>query len=485
MKNSLKILSKVAAMAAIATLLVLLHQSKSGQAATQPVTPHERTSSEADQEGVAITAYNSNIGLVREIRRLSLNPGVTSLKFSDVAEQILPQTVYIKSLSKTSGINILEQNYEYDLLTPQKLLEKYVGQEINVLKDGVEVPITILSANNGVVYRMGGRIFTDFPGKLIFPSLPANFTPKPTLVWLLENQIAQPQQVEASYLTRGINWKADYVTVLDKDDRQIDLTGWVTLENSSGATYRNARLKLVAGDVNRVVEQWGDRAGMVARELASKPASSSAFTEQGFFEYHLYSLQRPTTIKNNQTKQVSLLAANNVPVTKRFLYYGAEDYYRTQYGELGSNQKVGVYVEIANTKEHRLGMPLPKGTMRVYKADADGSLQFIGEDRIDHTPKDETIKIKMGDAFDIVAERKQTDWKKISRNTYEVAFEVKLRNHKEEAVTVSVIEPIPGDWKMVAASHEHKKVEAHTVQFDVPVKKDQEATLQYRVRLTF
>jgi hypothetical protein len=484
MKNRLKTLLKISTLAAVAALLILIQQSKIGQASNQSVTPHDLTSNADDQGEVSVTAYNSNIGLVRERRQIRLKTGVTALKFTDVAAQIMPQTVHIKSLTSPAALDVLEQNYEYDLLTPQKLLDKFVGQEIKVLKDGVEVPITILSTNNGVVYRMGDRIFTDFPGKLVFPKLPENLMSKPTLVWLLDNQLDAPQQVEATYLTQGINWKADYVTVLDQDDQKMDLTGWVTLVNQSGATYRNARLKLVAGDVNRVIDQYGLAGALRVMERAeSKPAS--AFAEQSFFEYHLYSLQRPTTIKENQTKQVSLLTADQVPVTKRFLYYGAQQYYRSQYGAPLSNQKVGVYVEITNTKAHRLGMPLPKGTVRVYKADKDGSLQFVGEDAIDHTPKDETIKIKMGEAFDIVAERKQTDWRKISSDTYEVAFEVKLRNHKESPITVSVIEPIPGDWEILKASHEHKNIEAHTVQFDVPVNKDQEATLQYRVRLTF
>lgn len=484
MKSPLRTLFKIAALAVAAALLVLFHQSRGSQASNQPVTPHDLSSSAQEQEEVSITAYNSNIGLVRERRRIRLQPGVTALKFTDVAAQIMPQTVHITSLTDPAKLDVLEQNYEYDLLTPQKLLDKFVGQEIKVLKDGAEVPITILSTNSGLVYRMGDRIFTDFPGKMIFPGLPENLMSKPTLVWLLDNQLDQPQQIEATYLTQGINWKADYVTVLDKDDRKIDLTGWVTLNNQSGATYRNARLKLVAGDVNRVIDQYGLGGALRALEKAeSKPAS--AFTEQSFFEYHLYNLQRPTTIKENQTKQVSLLTANQVPVAKRFLYYGAQYYYRSQYGVPVSNQKVGVYVEIANTKEHRLGMPLPKGTVRVYKADSDGSLQFVGEDSIDHTPKDETIKIKMGEAFDIVAERKQTDWRKISSDVYEVAFEVKIRNHKESPVTVSVIEPIPGDWEILKTSHEYKKVEAHTVQFDVPIEKNRETTLQYRVRLTF
>lgn len=397
----------------------------------------------------------------------------------------MPQTVHIVSLTDPAGLNVLEQNYEYDLLSPQKMLEKFVGKEIKVLRDGAEVPITILSTNGGLVYRMGDRILTDAPGKMIFPGLPENLLPKPTLIWRLENQTPRLQKVEATYLTGGMTWRSDYVAVLDKEDQKMDLTGWVTLDNKSGTTFTHAKLKLVAGDVNRVLDRYDLREAPRALERAEMKAAGAPFREESFFEYHLYALQRPTTLKDNQTKQVTLLGASQVPVKKRFVYYGAQQYYRTQYGAPISNQKVGVYVELANKKENRLGMPLPKGTLRVYKADSDGSLQFIGEDQIDHTPKDETIRIKMGDAFDLVAERKQTDWKKVAWDLYEVAFEVSLRNHKENDVTIRVIEPIPGDWEILKSSHEHQKVEAHTVQFDVPVEKDKEVKLQYRVRVRF
>ena len=481
---------KIAAAAVSVAAVLFMFTDLPGtiQASDRPVKPYDLTSRLEDQEEVAVTVYNSNLGLVKDTRRVHLSNGLTDLKFTGVAAQIMPQTVHIQSLTDPGGLEVLEQNYLYDLLTPEKLLEKFVGQEIKVLKDGIEIPVTILSANNGLVYRMGNRIFTDrggYPGQLIFPEIPENLIPKPTLVWRLENRLDRSQKLEATYLTQGINWKADYVMVLDKEDRRTDLTGWVTLDNKSGTGYRNAKLKLVAGDVNRVFDQYGYMAAARTLDEAAAKAAAPAFSEQAFFEYHLYTLQRPTTIKDNETKQVTLLSANQVPVTKRFLYYGAQDYYRTPYGVPVSNQKIGVYVELANKTENHLGMPFPKGTVRVYKADGDGSLQFVGEDRIDHTPKDETIKIKIGEAFDIVAERKQTEWRKLGVDLYEVAFEVGLRNHKDSPVTVSVIEPIPGDWEILQSSHDYQKVEAHTVQFDIPVKKNSEAKLQYRVRMRF
>ena len=485
MKLRLKNALQLVALASTVALLVRPEWSNFGYAAG-PAQRSNVATNLNDQETVSITVYNSNIGLVKDGRRLTLPTGVTELRFGEVAAKIMPQTVHIKSQSDPSRLQILEQNYEYDLLTPQKLLEKFVGKELTILKDGVEVPITILSTNQGLVYKLGGRIFTGHVSNLIFPQIPDNLIPYPTLVWLLENRGAGPQKVEATYLTQGITWKADYVAVLDGKDKNMDLNGWVTLDNQSGATYQNARLKLVAGDVNRVLEQSKSRDAVARLEaLSSGTVPAAPFTEQSFFEYHLYSLQRPTTIKNQQTKQVTLLSSNDVPVIKRYFYYGAQQYLRQRYGVPVSHQKVGVYVEIANKKDNRLGIPLPKGIVQVYKADSDGSLQFIGEDRIDHTPKDETIKIKMGDAFDIVGERKQTDWRKIADNLYEVAFEISLRNHKDEPVTVSVIEPMLRDWEILNSSHSYKKIDAHTVQFDIPVVKDGETKLQYRARFKF
>jgi hypothetical protein len=269
----------------------------------------------------------------------------------------------------------------------------------------------------------------------------------------------------------------------EKDDR-ADLSGWVTIDNKSGTTYQNARLKLVAGDVNRVRDEYEYKDKMLrVAEAAAKAAPQ--FKEEEFFEYHIYTLQRPSTIKDNQTKQISLITAGDIPVKKELVYYGAKYYYYSQYGEAVSNQKVGVFVEMENKKEHNLGIPLPKGIVRVYKHDSEGSLQFVGEDRIDHTPKDEKVRVKLGDAFDVVGSRKQTDWKKIASDTYEAAFEVALRNHKKEDVTVKVIEPIPGDWTMLSASHEYKKTEAFTAEFAIPVPKDKEVKLTYRVRLRF
>ena len=441
-----------------------------------------------DQQDVAITIYNSNLGLVKDTRIVDMKPGIFELKFMDVAAKIDPTSVHIKSLVNGTSLNVLEQNYEYDLLSPQKLLEKFIGQKVQLATIHPEtkkeeiVEAILLSTQNGNIFQIGDKISIGHPGRILLPKIPENLIPQPTLVWMLENKLNKPQKLEASYLTSGINWKADYVAVLNKLDTLTDLTGWVTLDNKSGATYQNGLLKLVAGDIHRVPRSVPmDRVGKIQ---AAKEAAPQ-FTEESFFEYHLYTLDRRTTIKDNQTKQMTLLDANQIPVKKLFIFSGSPQFYYYQMDQGSNKQKVGVFLELENSKKNNLGMPLPKGTIRVYKEDKDGSIQFVGEDRIDHTPKDEKVKIKIGEAFDVVGERVQTDYKRIARNLLEVGFEVSLRNHKNEGIRVFVEEPVPGDWEMLSITHPYEKLSAHLIRFDVPVPKDKEAKIKYRVRFKY
>jgi hypothetical protein len=454
----------------------------------------EQMTSARDRQSVNITVYNSNLGLVRETRRLTLPPGRIALRFADVTAQIRPETVHLASLTAPASLRILEQNYQYDLLNPAKLLDKFVGKEITLVlrryQNNTEsfepVQATLLANNGGQVWRINGQIVINPTNitEMRFPDLPKNLVATPTLVWDLENRESGPQNIEASYLTAGMNWRADYVLLVNADDTKGDLQGWVTLTNNSGATFEDARLQLVAGDVNRVSDQRTyDMAGAMARKEMS---NESQFQEQGFFEYHMYTLQRPTTIRESETKQVSLLEAAGFEVKKEFVVNG-QHYYYAGYNSPGQpiKEKVGVYVQFRNSQQNKLGMPLPAGTVRLYKKDDKGNQQFIGEDRIDHSPKDEDVRVKVGDAFDIVAERKQTDYKVIARNIYEYAYEIKIRNHKESAITVVVNEPIGGDWEMLSSTFEAKKSAAFAAQFNVPVAKDGEATLSYRVRVRY
>jgi len=446
------------------------------------------TSNLKDQQDVAVTIYNSNLGLVKDTRLIDFKPGIHELKFMDVAAKIDPTTVHIKSLINGSSLNVLEQNYEYDLLSPQKLLEKFVGQKVQLATMNPEtkkeeiVEATLLSTQGGNIFQIGDKIHIGHYGRVLLSKIPENLIPQPTLVWMLENKLSRPQKLEASYLTSGINWKADYVAVLNKLDAMADLTGWVTIDNRSGATYQNALLKLVAGDIHRV---QGEMRMDYARPMAAAKEASPQFKEESFFEYHLYTLDRRTTIKDNQTKQMTLLDANQVPVKKVFIFSGSPQYYYYQMEQGSQKQKIGVFLELENSKKNNLGIPLPKGTIRVYKEDKDRSLQFIGEDRIDHTPKDEKFKIKIGEAFDVVGERVQTEYKRLGRNLFEVAFEVSLRNHKKEDIKVLVEEPIPGDWEMLSNTHPFEKLSAHLIRFDVPVAKDKEVKVKYRIRFRY
>ncbi len=439
-----------------------------------------------DQVAVEVTVYNSNFGLIKDTRKVSLSLGKGELRFMDVASHIMPVTVHAKSLNYPEGFSILEQNYEYDLMNANKLLDKYVGKKIklivwNEFQDRKEVvEATLLSNNQNQIYKINDEIFLGHPGIKVLPEIPENLIAKPTLTWLYDNKNKADHDLEVSYLTNNISWKADYVVVLNVDDTSADVSGWVTLDNKSGATYKNARLKLIAGDVHRAEEQFEDRVYMMKQ---MERAAAPQFEEKAFFEYHIYDLQRKTTIKDKQTKQVSLLEATGAKIQKELLVYGIRSYFTRLYRGQTPKQTVNVYVKFENTKENSLGMPLPAGIMRLYKQDDEGSLQFIGEDRIDHTPKNEEVSLKIGEAFDVVAERIQTDFKKITTRLHESEWEVTLRNHKEEDVKVGIVEPLYGNWTVISNSHPYEKVDAFTIRFNIDVPKDKEVKVKYRIRV--
>jgi hypothetical protein len=460
-----------------------------------PVSGEEIVSTLADQQEVAVTIYNENLALVRDQRQVTLPQGTVDLALREVSARIRPETALLRSLTRPGGLTILEQNFDFDLLTPRKLLEKYVGKDVQLVRTHPESgedrfeTARVLAANDGVVLQIGDRIETGVPGRLVFPDVPENLRDRPTLVISLDNAKASQQTTELSYLTSGLGWRADYVAELNQGDTALDLSGWVTLTNQSGTTYRNALLQLVAGDVNRVQDQMRVRKTMMMESVAAG-AASPQMSEESLFEYHLYTLQRPTTIRDNQTKQVSLLNAAGVPVNKEFRLQGSPYYYRGQHGDLGQKLKIGVFVEFDNRKQVSLGIPLPKGIVRVYKQDKQGRPQFVGEDRIDHTPENETVRLKLGDAFDVTASRKQTDFRKLGGDgrynyRFESAYEMKLKNAKDEGVIVTVVEPVPGDWRMLQESHPHVKVAADTAQWKIKVPAKGEAVLSYRIETMY
>ncbi|HEV2178454.1 MAG TPA: DUF4139 domain-containing protein [Terriglobia bacterium] len=452
-----------------------------------------RTSTESDQKQVAVTVYNSNIALVRDVRRVDLPSGEVNLRFMDIAAKVNPATVHIVSQTAPKELTVLEQDYEYDLLNPQKLLNKYVGKEVTLVRrrwenmstKEEEVQATLLADNdNQPVWKVGGQIVTGMDAdRYVFPDLPGNLYSKPTLIWLLDNRHAGEQTVEAQYLTDGLNWNADYVLTVATDQKSADLNGWVTVVNQTGAEFRNALLQLVAGAVHRV-EQTVPRAMDVLRPRAGLAAAPPPFQQEAISEYHLYTLSRPTTLQDNETKQISLLAANGFPIEKHFEVSGQTYYYQNQTTP-GAPIKdpVEVHLKFKNSEATGLGMPLPAGTVRVYQNDSKGRAQFIGEDSIGHTPKDEKLDLHIGNAFDVVEERKQTDYQKIDRHTSEMAFEITLRNHKPDPIMVEVNEPFGGDWTIEDSSFKYEKTSAFSARFMVPVAANGTSVLKYRVRV--
>jgi hypothetical protein len=484
----------VAVVAVVAGLAVTANHESSRAAAAVEAVEGQDTSTLDDQSELALTVYNSELALVRDVRNVRLPQGSFDLRFMDIAATVNPATVHLRSLTEPARLGILEQNYEYDLLEPDKLLRKYVGRDVVLMRSrqengttrNEEVKARLLSYNTAPVWQIGNEIITGLHADhMRFPELPENLYARPTLIWSLDNQGAVRHRVEASYLATKLDWSADYVLTVARDDKVGDIDGWVTLTNGSGTAFRNAKLQLVAGDLNRVKQMIGRR-DMEAYAIQERVAAAAPMTQEAFSDYHLYTLERKTSVNNNETKQVSLLGATNFPVRKRYIVDGQAFYYRNaQHPGSPIKDVVKVYYEFKNETKAGMGMPMPAGVVRVYQADSKGGLQFVGEDRIDHTPKDETLNLKIGHAFDLVAERKQIDFEKISANVYEMEYEIVLRNHKTTAVTVEVNEPIGGTWRILRSTHEGTKTDAWAAQFSVPVGADGSATLRYRVRVTY
>ena len=453
----------------------------------------QHTSTLDDQADLAVTVYNSDIALVRDVRNLRLPAGTFDLQFMDIAATVNPATVHFRSVSEPAALKVVEQNYEYDLLEPDKLLRKYVGREVTLVRtrqDGgttrdEEVRALLLSYNTAPVWQIGKEIVTGLGADHIrFPELPGNLFSRPTLIWTLQNEGAARHRIEASYLAGKLSWNADYVLTVSRDDTSSDLDGWVTLSNGSGTGFKNAKLQLVAGDLNRVRREFARMADLA--ETAARAPAAPAMQQEAFSDYHLYTLGRRTSINNNETKQVSMLAGTGVPTQKRYVVNGQSMYYRNaQHPGAPLKDVVQVFYQFRNEQKGGLGLPMPAGVIRVYQADSQGGVQFVGEDRITHTPRDETINIKIGNAFDVVCERRQVDFRKIASGVYEIEYEVALRNHRTSAVAVEVNEPIGGTWDMLQASHRWLKTDAWAAQFAVPVAAGGAATLRYRVRVTY
>ena len=483
-------------------------------------TGQEKPTTTGGRTSVDLTIYNQSLSLIREERSLNIGKGISRVVIPDIPATIDGTSLHFLSLTDASAVRVLEQNYQYDLVNQGKLLEKYIGKEVEFVRVNEEskkeytVKGRLLSSGyqvqpqfgvsspsysyvGGMVAEMNGKIEINPAGRLVLPSLPEGLIFKPQLEWLVSNSKPGEHKSEISYLASALSWNANYVALLDKNDVSLDLTGWVTLTNNSGTSFHNAGLKLVAGDVNMVREQFNRNAGMMKSTMMADEASSQ-FKQTELFEYKLYTLQRRTDVNNNETKQVELVSGKNVASKKVFIYDGLDNQwrywsnnydYRSQ-GNFGqqSNPKVGVYVTFKNDEKSGLGLPLPKGKVRVYKRDDDGKEQFIGEDEIDHTPKDEELRLYLGNAFDIVGERAQTDFKSVaSGHVVEETIQIKVRNHKSTPVEVQVYEH-PwrwNEWQITKSSSEYIKVDQSTVRFPVKIGKDGEKVITYTIRYTW
>lgn len=442
----------------------------------------EITSTEEQQTELSLTVYNGNRALVSQKRKIPLTRGELTLHYRDIAAEVMPQTVTVEA---DKGLFILEQNYEYDLISQQKLLEKYVGREVTIVHENEysaksETKTAKLLALNGEpVFEMDGSIHLGIPGRIILPELPENLYANPTMNWIIRSQKEGDLDLSLSYLTNGISWVADYVLNLSDDEKSATLTGWVTLTNNAGTSFNNAQLKLVAGDVNQIQPQIDPFAApaMSSMDLfcMSEP---EPVQEKEFFDYHLYTFPRKVTVRNNQIKQLSLLTAEGVKTVKRYSVTQDNFLYRGEYNE--QKLPVSVTINFETGERNSIDMPIPAGVIRLYKKDSDGSSVFIGEDRVKHTPVNEEISLRTGDAFDIKVDGRQLSYEEPSNKEHRSSYEVEIRNHKKSAVTLEVLVPLSGVWSIVNAP-EYRKINSELIAFDVDAPASGETKLNYTV----
>jgi hypothetical protein len=434
----------------------------------------------AADPGVSITVYNSDMALVKDVRTVDIESGVRELRFGDVAARIDPTSVHFKVLTGQPA-DVWEQNYRFDLASSSKILEKYLESEVDVVGEDADLFSGRLVSfdSSSIVLDEGrgmGPVLTlnrDKVSYIRFPSLPSGLISKPTLVWKLGAEKSGDRLVEVTYMTSSVNWHAEYVGVIDAEDESIDLAAWVSIDNRSGATYENAHLDLVAGDVHRAQEGRVPALATEADVAYGAAAKAPSFQEESLFEYHLYKLDTPATVADREIKQLTFFPSTRASVKKVLEF---------DYQQSGD---VRVLLEFENSEESGLGMPLPAGKVRMYKEDSSGALQFIGEDRIDHTPKDEDVSLYMGNAFDVAAERKTMDSRRITDRVREEDYEVSLRNHKDEDIVVRVVDHLYADWTVTTTTHQFERKDASTIEFSIPVERDGETVVRYTVRYKY
>jgi len=449
------------------------------------------TSTSADRQSLSLTVYNSNVALIRDVRSVRLPAGKVELDFADVASAIEPETVRIVSLTVPKQLTVLAQDYRYDRLSPQKLLHYYVGKQVTLVGQAMEnnhskevrMKATLISDDGGPIWKVGDQIMTGIPTyQYIFPALPPHLYRKPTLVWQLDNRSTGEKKLEADYITKSVDWNADYTLTLPSQSMLADLNSWITVKNNSGIDFRNAQLQLVAGQVHQ--ERPAPRPMFRAQAVSVGGAMLQGIQQEGLSEYHLYTIERRITLPNDSSKQIAFVRASGIKVRKTYEIAGQQSYFYSPYhGGEPAKEPVQAHLKFKNSEANSLGVPLPGGTVRVYKADSRGQLEFVGEDHISHTPKDEELNLYIGNAFDVTAERKQTDFQGLGQNVYETAFQVTIRNHKKEDITVNIDEPVTGTWTVLKSNYKYEKTSAFSLRFRVPVAAGGQSVLNYRVRV--
>lgn len=429
-----------------------------------------------ERKDVSVTIYNSNLGVVKETRDLNLKSGINEVLIKDVPSQINPSSVKI-NLDGT----VLEQNYRYDLANTNSLMQHFIDKKIKLIGEKLIEGTLVSATSNSVVIKRDDGGLTILPSlegyNISLDYMPENLLTKPTLVWKVKSDNGGTKEAGLTYQTGGMSWKAEYVATLNKDDNKLGLNAWVNITNNSGGTFKDAKIKLIAGDINRAMNMYGSMDYMGARNYAkTMEVESGLVTEKSFFEYHIYELANKTDLLQNEDKQIGLFNASNISIEKNYIY--------SSNGSNLENQKPAVSIEFKNSQDNNLGMPLPKGIVRIYKNDGE-SVELVGEDNLDHTPKNEDVDLKIGDAFDITIDEKVLSSEKISDKVREIEYELTIHNSKEEPVTVEVNRSLWGNWKVIEKSQDFEKENANKISFKVKVDKESKKTLTYKIRYVY
>lgn len=441
---------------------------------------------------VSLTVYNTDLALVREQRHVSLQVGDVVVRLDGVPEGLEPRSVQARFSAGDIVVPILDQTFRRDLLSSSRLLALHIGREVILVRDlpdgGEErTPATLVTTEGGPIFRIEDELHLHHPGRVILADDTGDLTVRPALEWALDVGRAGDHILDLSYLTGGLSWTTDYVISLADGREHLALSAWVSVDNRTGRTFENATLQLVAGLVNRVFRRPVTPHPRTARaQVMEVQPSGGGFVDESLFDYHAYTLQRRVTLPAQSTKQIALHLATEVPLTRRYVVTSSAPHALSVGRGEPQRPAVQVRVEFDNDTDHGLGLALPAGIARVYEESADGASRFVGEERLEHTPAGETVSLTVGRAFDVVVERRQTDYRDVGgsgRRSYEAAFRLELRNSKSDSVTVEVRESLHGRWKMLESSHPATRLDVSTAQFSVPVPAGGEAVLTYRVRV--